>query len=96
VYFVTGLRTDDVTPPCTAATTSRWIRHQGSCEANGLSNETQRLDAATAAIAISAVQANADGSDDKTPDIRDVKLADYINGSVCDADVSTLGAAVEV
>jgi len=92
VYYVTGLRVEDVGVPCTDGLTSRWIRRNGNCNSSGLTV----LDNSTGEIAISALRAHATGEDSsRNPGIRDVRLGDFTGGRTCSQDPSTRGAAVD-
>lgn len=93
VYYVSGLRVDELQVPCTQGLFSRWIRQPGSCASLGITN---KLDDSTGEIAISALNYHGGGDSSKNPDIRDVRLRDFTAGRVCSTSAATRGAAVDL
>eukprot|EP00603_Paraphysomonas_imperforata_P004238 CAMPEP_0114421664 /NCGR_PEP_ID=MMETSP0103-20121206/5199_1 /TAXON_ID=37642 ORGANISM="Paraphysomonas imperforata, Strain PA2" /NCGR_SAMPLE_ID=MMETSP0103 /ASSEMBLY_ACC=CAM_ASM_000201 /LENGTH=2411 /DNA_ID=CAMNT_0001590201 /DNA_START=27 /DNA_END=7262 /DNA_ORIENTATION=+ len=92
VYYVLNLEMDDVVSPCTVDTTSRWVRHPGTCaegSANALDNET-------ATIITAALRSYASVPSGLNLDIRDIRATDFSGSATCNTSASTVAAKLNL
>lgn len=92
VYYVLNLDMEDVPPPCTAGTVSRWVRTTGSC----VEGSSSILDNETATIVATALQSFANANSKLNLDIRDVRAFDFSDGAVCNISLSTVATKLNI